>query len=492
MSVPGIRTGTDYPGAAFDTEWRRLVAPSGYVNPEPRPRYHLVVIGAGPAGLVTAIAAAGLGANVALVEGQAMGGDCLNSGCVPSKALLEFTARTAGAQDFDGAFEWLRQVRARIAQHDSVERYTQAGVDVFLGAARFVDDERVEVAGRTLPARRTVIATGSSPVHPPIPGLAEAEPHTNETIFSLQTRPERLAILGAGPVGCELAQAFARAGVGVDLLEAAPRVLAREHPDASRAVAESLAADGVRLHTGAEITSVTRRSSGGITIVTSAAEFTADELLVAAGRRANTEQLNLAAAGVETDAAGLIAVDARLRTSNPRIYAAGDVCSPLQFTHHADAHARIVVQNALFAPTATTKHLRVPRCTYTQPEIAQIGELPEALEQRGVAYDVYRQPFSTLDRGCAQDDRDGFAEIVTRAGKPEILGATIVGRDAGEQIAALVIALGNGLGLDALGRGLLPYPTLAEFMSRSADDYNRRRLTPFTRRLIGTWLKWRA
>lgn len=490
MSATEQRAEPDYPGAAADREWRRLVAPPDYVNPRGRPRYHLVVIGAGPAGLVTAIAAAGLGADVALIEKHAMGGDCLNSGCVPSKALLEFTARLDTGDDFDDAFAWLRGVRARVARHDSVERYSQAGVDVFLGAARFVDDERVEVAGRTLSARRVVVATGSSPVRPPIPGLAEARPHTSDTIFTLQAPPERLAILGAGAIGCELAQAFARLGVEVHLLDVADRALAREHPEASRAVAAALAEDGVHLRLGVDVRSVARRGAS-VALATADGELVSDELLVAVGRHANTNELNLAAVGVETDASGLLAVDERLRTTNPKIYAAGDVCTPLQFTHHADAHARIVVQNALFVPTATTKRLRVPRCTYTQPEVAQLGALAGELAQRGVACDVYRVPFADLDRGAAADDRDGFAEIVTRAGKPEILGATIVGRDAGEQIAAIVLALGNGLGIDALGRGVLPYPTRAEFLRRCADDYNRKRLTPLTRRLLGAWFRWR-
>jgi pyruvate/2-oxoglutarate dehydrogenase complex dihydrolipoamide dehydrogenase (E3) component len=219
ITEPGGSASQAYAGAEADLAWRRLVAPSDYANPTPQPRYHLIVIGAGPAGLVTAIAAAGLGAKVAMIERHALGGDCLNVGCIPSKSLLEFTAQ--GGDDFDAAFAWLRSVRARIAEHDSVERYTAAGVDVFLGAAAFVDKKTVRVGGASLRGRRFVIATGARATLPPIPGLAESKPLTNETVFDLRKRPKRIVILGAGPIGCELAQAFARMHVEVHVLEVA-------------------------------------------------------------------------------------------------------------------------------------------------------------------------------------------------------------------------------------------------------------------------------
>ena len=219
-----------YPGAQYDVAWRELTCPAGYRNPEPKARYHVVVVGAGSAGLITAIGAAGLGARVALIEREAMGGDCLNVGCVPSKALLEFTRRAAGAADFDDAFTWLRKVRAEISEHDSVERYTQNGVDVFLGSAHLMDDTTVQVGDQRLNARRIVLATGARAAIPPIPGLAECEPLTNETLFDLREAPASLAILGAGAVGCEMAQAFVRLGVEVQLFEMADRVLPLEEP----------------------------------------------------------------------------------------------------------------------------------------------------------------------------------------------------------------------------------------------------------------------
>lgn len=478
----------DYPGAAHDAVWRRLVAPGGYVNPEPRRRYHLVVLGAGPAGLVTSIAAAGLGARVALVERHAMGGDCLNVGCVPSKSLLEITA--GGNTGFDAAFEWLRDVRARIAAHDSVERYVQAGVDVFLGHARFIDARRIAVGNATLEGRRIVIATGARAALPPIPGLADCRPLTNETVFDLREPPQRLAIVGAGPVGCELAQAFARLGVGVDLLDSEQRVLAREHPQASRVVAAALGAAGVTLHLAAEIRRVARHGRH-VTLSTSRGELTADQVLVAAGRKANSDELNLPAAGVETHESGLVVVDKYLRTTNPKVFAAGDVCSQLMFTHHADAHARIVVQNALFAPTATTRGLVVPRCTYTSPEVAQIGPTRSELERDGTAFDTYRVAYADLDRGKTQGDEDGFVEVLTARGGSKLLGATIVGRDAGEQMAGVCLAMAHGLGIDSFAKALLPYPTRSETLRRLADEHNRNRLTPAVRRIMQAWLRWR-
>lgn len=487
MSVEA-RSRTDYPGSTFDTEWRRLVCPSDYSNPAPKKKYHLAIIGAGPAGLVTAIAAAGLGARVALIERNAMGGDCLNVGCVPSKALLEI-CHGPDAPDFKSAFIGMRAVRAAIAHHDSVERYSRAGVDVFLGHARFVDSNLVTVGDLEIRARRFVIATGARAAIPPISGLSDARPLTNETIFGLHTAPRSLAIVGAGPIGSELAQIFAAIGTDVHLFEYAERVLPGELPDASKAVQAALEADGVNLHLGSAISRV-ERHGGRVLIETESGQINADEILVAAGREANTNDLNLAAANVTTSDAGLIDVDRRLRTSNPRIYAAGDVCSPAQFTHHADAHARIVVQNALFFPAASTSRLIVPHCTYTQPEVAQIGPHRITLDELGRKYDTYRVEFSELDRGKTQNDTVGFAEVLTESGSDKILGATIVGRDAGEQLAGICIAMSKGIGLGAIAGTVLPYPTRSEFLRRLADDYNRTKLTPTIRRIMSQWFRW--
>ena len=484
-----LRMLDDYPGARYDRDWRELVFPRDYRNPTPRSRYHLVVIGAGPAGLVTAIAAAGLGARVALVERQAMGGDCLNVGCVPSKSLLEFTRRNPGC-GADEAFTWLRQVRANIARHDSVERYLEHGVDVFLGTAHFLDGESVAVGEHRLRARRFAVATGARAAMPPIPGLASCEPLTNETIFDLMELPGRLAILGAGPIGCEMAQAMARLGVDVHLFELADRVLPGESASAGHVLGPALESDGVTLHLGALVSDITVNDDGPV-LHTDGVSVAAGRVLVAAGRRANVEGLKLHKAGVEIRDR-LIVVDKKLRTTNRRIYAAGDVCSRHQFSHNADAHARIVVQNALFAPTATTSSLVVPRCTYTQPEVAQVGPTHEELDLAGTPSDTYRLEFADLDRGKAAGDRHGFVEVAAVKGRDRILGGTIVGEDAGEQIAGLCLAMNNGLGLGKLGKTMLPYPTRGEYMRRLADTYNRTRLTPLARALMNIWLRYGA
>jgi pyruvate/2-oxoglutarate dehydrogenase complex dihydrolipoamide dehydrogenase (E3) component len=486
-AAPDRAASGDYPGAADDRLWRRLVAPPDYANPAPQPRYRLIVIGAGPAGLVAAIAAAGLGAKVALIEKHAMGGDCLNVGCVPSKSLLEFTAHAG--DDFDAAFAWLRGVRARIAAHDSVARYAQAGVDVFLGGARFVDGHTVQVGDAVLRGRRIVVATGARAALPPVPGLAESKPLTNESVFDLRQRPKRLVILGAGPIGCELAQAFARLHVEVHVLEVAERVLINEAADAAEIVGAALRADGISLHLGARVSKVARRGTQFV-VTTTHEEIGCDQLVVATGRKANTDELNIAAAGVDADEAGRILVDDYLRTTNPHVFAAGDVCTKLQFTHHADAHARIVVQNALFFPTATTRKLLVPRCVYTDPEVAQVGRARADLEKAGEAFDAYRVPYRDMDRGKTQDDRNGYIELLTARGRAEILGATIVGRDAGEQIANICIAMANGIGVNGFAKAMLPYPTRAETLRRIADQYNRHRLTPAAQRLFKAWFKW--
>ena len=475
-----------------DAMWRGLVFPENHANPTPQSKYHLCVIGAGPAGLVISIAAAGLGAKVALIERQAMGGDCLNVGCVPSKALLEFTRTIQGRENFSAAFDWLRSVRAGIAKHDSVERYSDAGVDVFLGSAEFLDGERVLVDGCEIKARRFVIATGAHASVPPVPGLAESGALTNESIFEIREQPDRLAIIGAGPIGCELALVFARLGTQVELLDIAPRILGTEHPDAASLVAQSLERAGVRLHLGIKISQVAKTRDGRTSIKLENGSIDSDIVLVAAGRRTNIEGLNLEAAGVELTQRKLIAVDDKLRTSNHRIYAAGDVCSALQFTHLADAHARIVVQNALFVPTATTEKLIVPHCTYTQPEIAQVGSTAASLAESGTAYDSYRVAFGELDRGRAEGDTQGFAEVLTEKGGGRILGATVAGHDAGEQIATLCLAMNNKLGLGSLSGTILPYPTRAEYVRRLSDQFNKTRLTPTVSRIMQRWFRWTA
>lgn len=475
--------------AALDAAWRELVFPLSYRNPEPADRYHLIVIGAGPAGLIIAIAAAGLGARVALVERHAMGGDCLNVGCVPSKTLL--AAATAGL-DFSAAMRRVHAVRAHIAEHDSVARYRAAGVDVFLGNARFETHGSVQIMGAAgaavLRGRHAVITTGARAALPPIPGLDSIGAHTNETIFELPARPARLAVLGGGPIGCELAQAFARLGSVVTLVEMQPRVLVAEDPDASALLAAALTKDGVRLELGHRVQSASLQDGVGQLLLDDGRTIVADAVLVAVGRRRNIEDLNLDAVRVRTDPNLGVIVDERLRTTNRRIFAAGDICSRLQFTHSADAQARIVVRNTLFLGRARSDTLIVPWCTYTRPEVARVGASRAELIQRGTPFDALRVEFGELDRGRTDDAADGFVEVLVGPGSDQLLGATIVGRDAGEQIAPLVLMMTARIGLGKLGSLILPYPTRSEYLRRIADLWNRKRLTPRNARLLRGWL----
>ena len=479
-----------YPGVDYDVAAWQLLSPADYVNPQPQPGYHLVVVGAGPAGLISAIGAAGLGAKVALVERHRMGGDCLNVGCMPSKSLLAFTEH-AENPDFDQAFAWLRQVRAEIAPHDSVERYTAAGVDVFLGDGVFNESGHVCVGGAVLKGRRVAICTGARAAVPPIPGLRESDPLTNETVFDLREKPQSLAILGAGAIGCELAQAFARLGVRVELFDLADRVLPNENRLASVTLAQVLAADGVSLHLGSAVQEVV----GSGRIVTEQGSVECDRVLVALGRQPNTEGMNLSAASVQIDERGFIVSDAKLRTTNKKIFAAGDCTATLQFTHHADAQARALIQNALFLPTAKIDELVIPHCTYTRPEVASVGLSQEQLQASGTPYDEYEFYFDELDRTKAMQFPDdmaraakGYVQVFTVQGKDKILGAAIVGADAGELLAPICLLMTQNLGLSAAQRTVFSYPTRSEYLKRLGDAYNRNRMTPAVARVFQRWL----
>jgi len=475
----------DRDAGGVEAEYRRLVFPPDYRNPDARSVYNLVVIGAGPAGLVISMAAASLGARVALVERHAMGGDCLNAGCVPSKTLL---AAAAAGLPFEAAMQRVREVRTRIAHHDSVERYCRAGVEVFLGEARFEAPHLIRVGDARLQTRKTVIATGARPLLPPIPGLAELRPLTNETVFDPRPQPGRLAIVGAGAAGCELAQAFARLGTGVELIESAPRVLPQEEPEAAGLIADALRRDGATLHLGTAVQAASVTAEGKVLTLADGRRAVADEVLVAAGRQRNVEGLDLEKAGVELDARSALRVDARLRTSHPDIYAAGDICSPHQLTHAADAHARIVVRNALFGGRARADRLIVPRCVYTRPELAQVGAMARELEAAGRRFERYRLEWSELDRAVTDDREEGYVEVLSQA-DGRILGATVAGPDAGEQIAPLVLLMAQGGGLGGLGSLVLPYPTRSEFLRRLADQHARRRLTPWVAKVLRGWLR---
>jgi pyruvate/2-oxoglutarate dehydrogenase complex dihydrolipoamide dehydrogenase (E3) component len=489
---------------------RALVAnvhPSDWTNPVPDGRYNLVVIGAGTAGLVTAAGAAGLGAKVALVEKHLMGGDCLNVGCVPSKALLRAARAAADVRDagdfgvvvpqgttvdFPTVMERMRRLRAGISLHDSAARFRDLGVDVFLGAGRFSGPQTVEIDGQTLHFRKAVIATGARAAAPPIPGLESAGYLTNETVFSLTELPPRLAVIGAGPIGCELAQAFARFGAQVTLLEAMRQILPREDRDAAAIVEAALRRDGIAINCCCNITAA--RKDGADKVLTlecegSTSELRGDEILVGVGRAPNVEGLGLEQAGVTYDRNG-VTVDDRLRTSNPRIFAAGDIASRYKFTHMADALARIAIQNALFLGRVRASALTVPWCTYTDPEIAHVGLYEQEARDQHIPVRTILQEFRGVDRAMLDGEPEGFVKVHVRAGTDRVLGATIVARHAGEMISELTLAMVGGLGLKDLAHTIHPYPTQAEAMRKVGDAYSRTRLTPLVRGLFRRWLAW--
>lgn len=489
------------PDNPHDRAMRDHLHPADWQPPVPVDRYNLVVLGGGPAGLIAALGAAGMGGKVALVERDLLGGDCLVAGCVPSKAVLRAAhaahavrdaARfgvTAGAVDVDfaAAMDRMRQIRASIAPHDSASRLKQAGVDVFLGTARFGGAEVVDVhndAGEVTSLRfaRAMIATGARAALPPIPGLDTVGAHTNETLFDLTTLPRRLTVVGAGVIGCEMAQAFARLGSQVALIDMADRVLPREEPDASEIVRAQLVLDGVALHLGASVAGFERDGTDRVTLLGDGQRLAADEVLVALGRRANLD-LDLKMAGVQHTKHG-VTVDDYLRTTNPSVYAAGDVIGQAAFTHAADHHARIVVRNALFFGRARVSKLIIPRVTFTQPEVAAVGLSQADAHAAGLA--AYTVPMGETDRGRTDGERVGYARVFTdSAGR--IHGATIVSEQAGELLAPITLSMTHGLRLGQLASTIHPYPTRSEVLFKVASAFNRTRLTPRARRW-STWL----
>ena len=491
----------------LDEANRRLIStvrPHGRVNPQSHGVYNLVVVGGGTAGLVCAVGAARLGARVALIERGFLGGDCLMSGCVPSKALLR-SARAVGALrraggvgvrvgdvdiDFGSIMRRMRERRADISAHDSVERVQRAGVDLFFGRGCFVGDRTIEVDGQRLTFNRSIIATGSRPATPPVPGLGQVSYLTTETIFSLTDVARRLLVIGAGPSGCELAQAFARFGSTVTVFDAAPRVLPNEDADAAAIVHRRLASDGVTFHLGVKLTEVTQE--GGTVAVryqhsTGIDRVTGDQLLVAAGRAPNADGLGLDAAGVAVSTHGVV-VDDRLRTSNRRIYAAGDVCSRFKFTHAADALARVAIHNALFLGRRRASSLVIPSCTYTDPEVAHVGVQENDIRQRGRHIETVTIPLSDIDRAIVDDETDGFVRVYHDRGR--LLGATIVAAHAGDLIAEPTFALTHGHTLEDLSRTIHPYPTQSESFRIACDQYRRSRLTPRVRTWLEGYFRW--
>ena len=483
--------------------------PPTHVNPTPQGKYNLVAIGAGAAGLVSAGGTGSLGGKAALIERGLLGGDCLNVGCVPSKAVIRaaravYDARRSasfGVQlpdnlpiDFAVAMERMRRLRAHISPNDSVKRFREEfGVDVFLGEAKFVSPSEIEVAGQRLTFDRAVIATGGRPAELSLPGLHEANAFNNETIFTLTELPRRLAVIGGGPIGCELAQAFARFGSQVTVLTDGARLLPREDDEAAALIAWQFQRENISVLTQVRLQRVTQRNADQVIAYEhngQEKELLADVILVAAGRVPNIEDLGLDAAGISYTRDGVL-VDDLLRTTNARVYAAGDVCSQYKFTHAADAMARMVLRNALFFGREKVGNLVMPWVTYTDPEVAHVGFYEESA--RAAEYDVatLTEHFADVDRAILDGEEEGFARVHYDRRTGRILGGTIVARHAGEMISELTLAITQGLKLAALSATIHPYPTQAEVLRKLGDAYNRQRLTPTVRKLFQRWLAWR-
>jgi pyruvate/2-oxoglutarate dehydrogenase complex dihydrolipoamide dehydrogenase (E3) component len=492
------------------------VHPSRWVNPEPSGRYNMVVIGAGTAGLVTAAIAAGIGAKVALIEKHLMGGDCLNVGCVPSKGMIRASRAWADLRraeefglhippgvkyDFGAAMARMRRLRARISHTDSAHRYKNLGVDVYIGSGRFTGPGTIQVEGpagnRTLRFAKAALCTGARAAAPPTPGLEEAGYLTNETVFWLTELPRRLAVIGAGPIGCELAQSFARFGSRVYLIEVLHGILPNEDRDAAEIVQQSMARDGVTLLCCGKELKVNKTDGGKRLTVDSHGQrydIAVDEILVGVGRAPNVEGLGLETVGVEYDRTG-VKVNSRLQTTNPRIYAAGDVCSRYKFTHAADAMAQIVIQNALFPHPfglayASIDSLTIPWCTYTEPEIAHVGMYEAEAKTKGLQVETYTYRLDEVDRAILDGEEEGFARVHIQKGTDKILGATIVAAHAGDLISEFTALIKAGAGAKTLAGTIHPYPTQAEVNKKVVNLWRKAHFTEGQKRMLKRWFEW--
>ncbi len=460
----------------------------------------LCVIGAGSGGLLVAAGASQLGAKTVLFEHRRMGGDCLNYGCVPSKALLAAAKRVQSARenagfgltgappgvDFAAVMAHVRGVISAIEPNDSQARFEGLGVRVIRAFARFTGPETVEAEGVRARARRIVIATGSSPATPAIPGLDAVPFFTNETIFENRVLPRHLIVIGGGPIGIEMAQAHRLLGAEVTVLEALPRIMPKDDPELVALLADRLRADGVAIRTGARITRVESDGAGvGVVIAAETGEerLGGSHLLVAAGRRANLKGLDLEKAGIAVNERGGLVVDPRLRTSNRRVYAVGDAAGGPQFTHIANYHAGLVIRNALFRLPAKADYRALPWVTYTEPELAHVGlGESEARERHAGDLTILRWPFHENDRAQAERETHGVIKVVTRR-NGRILGASILGAQAGELIQPWVLAISQGFKVNAFATMIAPYPTLGEVSKRAAGSY-------FTPKLFSERTKW--
>lgn len=482
--------------------------PQAWANPTPEGRYALVIIGAGPAGLAAAELASTLGQRVALIERHLIGGTCLNTGCVPSKALIRTSRLYAEMRDgerygvkvpqnievdFAAAMTRVRRIRSHLANQSSVRQLAAHGVDVFFGNARFTGEDSLCINDQTLQFDKAMIATGARPHIPDIPGLKQAGFLTNANVFNLTELPPRLLVIGGGPLGCELAQAFRRLGSKVTIVQDRPLFLEKEERDAAQTLSDAFARDGIEVRLNTRAVGV-RVVNGEKLVDLLSADYhstvTVDAILTGVGRLPNVQGLDLEKAGVEYDEADGIKVDDFLRTKNRRIYAAGDVgCREDQYTDTAAASARIVVHNALLRGRLRLSKLVIPWCTYTDPEIAHVGMYVREANARGIPVKTFTVPMHEIDRAVTDSEEGGFVKIHIRDGSDTILGATIVARHAGDMINEVTLAMVAGIGLRTLSRVIHAYPTQAEAIRQAAKAYNRSRLTP---RVLARLKRWFA
>lgn len=477
-------------------------------NPDPRGPYHLLIIGAGPAGLIAARAAVRGGAKVALIERNLLGGSCLNNGCIPSKAIIRtsrlyremrdaehFGGRVPGgiAVDFPAVMERVRRIRARLSERGSAERLAAMGIDLHFGEARFAGPDSVTVGGNVLRFKKALVATGARPVRPPIPGLEEAGYLTYENVFDLTECPQRLLVIGGGPVGCELAQAFARLGSRVTLVEEDPMFLGHEERDAAQLLSDALARDGIEIHLDTQTTRVRVEGNDKVAdLVNDDTKRTVavDQILVGVGTAPNVQGLELEAAGVVYDDARGITVDDFLRTTNRRIFAAGDVCGGNKFPHIESAAGRIVVANALFLGRQRLSAEAIPWCTFTDPEIAHVGMYVTEARQKNIPVKTFTILMHEVDRAITDGEEEGFVKVHVREGTGKILGATVVASHAGDLINEISLAMSAGLDLHALARVNQPYPTQSQAIKMAAGAYVASRRTSFRTWLMTKWLSW--
>ena len=492
----------------IDVETMENVRPPAHRNPQPASCYNLVIIGGGTAGLVAAHGAAALGAKVALIERGLLGGDCLNVGCVPSKTLIRTSrifadmrdAANYGATrpatidvDFSAVMQRMRSIRTRLSRMDSAQRLREAGVDVFFGQAEFTGGDELTVEGTKLRFKKALIATGARPDTPTIPGLQEAGFLTNENIFDVTELPRRLLVIGGGPLGCELAQAFGRFGAQITIVQNWAFFLPKEERDAAQLLSDSFARDGIDVRLNTEVVGVRRDGDTKLVDLVSddyKSTVVADAILTGTGRNPNVEGLGLEVAGIEYDTIMGVKVNDFLQTTNPLVYAAGDACMEHKYTHVADASARIAVQNALFWGRKRVSALSIPWCTYTDPEIAHVGLYVRQANERSIPVKTFTIPMHEVDRAVTDGEEKGFVKIHVKEGSDRIIGATIVARHAGDMINEINLAMVAGVGLRRLANVIHPYPTQANAIKKAADACNRSRLTPFVSAALRRWLQW--